>query len=158
MAPQFHAVQYGVDDLTLGFDMEGSPSVRDLDASPGLQARRGKMLGERTSWGRWAHLLGRSVSFWKSDTKRLYANLVSRVTRLAREVQAMNLRSGCGGAKCPMVRQSDFTCSWTWNGSGWPASAIGSPSIRRFGGRRRSSGTARTRAQARRLMSTWPTC
>jgi hypothetical protein len=62
MAPQFHAIQYGVDDLTLGFDMEGSPSVRDLDASPGLQARRGKMLGERTSWGRWAHLLGRSVS------------------------------------------------------------------------------------------------
>ena len=91
MAPQFHAIQYGVDDLTLGFDMEGSPSVRDLDASPGLQARRGKMLGERTSWGRWAHLLGRSVSFWKSDTKRLYANLVSRVTRLAREVQAMEL-------------------------------------------------------------------
>jgi hypothetical protein len=72
MPPHFHAVQYGVDDLTLGFDMEGSPSVRDLDASPGLQGRRGKMLGERTSWGRWAHLLGRSVSFWKSDTKRLY--------------------------------------------------------------------------------------
>jgi hypothetical protein len=30
------------------------------------------MLGERTSWGKWAHLLGRSVSFWKSDTKRFY--------------------------------------------------------------------------------------
>jgi hypothetical protein len=30
------------------------------------------MLGEPASWGRWAHLLGRSASFWKSDTKRLY--------------------------------------------------------------------------------------
>jgi hypothetical protein len=30
------------------------------------------MLGEPTSWGKWGHLLGRSVSFWKSDTKRLY--------------------------------------------------------------------------------------
>src|SRR6266581_6599742 len=69
---RFDAVAYGVDDLTLGFDMEGSPSVRDLDARPGSQTRRGKMLGEPTSWGRWAHLLGRSVSFWKADTKRLY--------------------------------------------------------------------------------------
>jgi hypothetical protein len=43
-----------------------------LNAAPGSQTRRGKMLGEPTSWGRWAHLLGRSVSFWKSDTKRLY--------------------------------------------------------------------------------------
>jgi hypothetical protein len=30
------------------------------------------MLGESASWGKWLHLLGRSVSFWKSDTKRLY--------------------------------------------------------------------------------------
>jgi hypothetical protein len=30
------------------------------------------MLGEPASWGKWCHLLGRSVSFWKSDTKRLY--------------------------------------------------------------------------------------
>jgi hypothetical protein len=71
MAPQFQAVEYGVDDLTLGFDMEGSPSVRDLDSRSGSQTKRGKMLGEPTSWGRWAHLLGRSVCFWKSDTKRL---------------------------------------------------------------------------------------
>jgi hypothetical protein len=71
-AARFDAVAYGVDDLTLGFDMEGSPSVPALNAAPGSQTRRGKMLGEPASWGRWAHLLGRSVSFWKSDTKRLY--------------------------------------------------------------------------------------
>jgi hypothetical protein len=71
-AARFDAVAYGVDDLTLGFDMEGSSSVRALNAASGLQTRRGKMLGEPTSWGRWAHLLGRSVCFWKSDTKRLY--------------------------------------------------------------------------------------
>jgi hypothetical protein len=68
----FQPVAYGVDDLTLGFDMEGSPSVRRLNDLPGSQTRRGKMLGEPASWGKWAHLLGRSVSFWKSDTRRLY--------------------------------------------------------------------------------------
>jgi hypothetical protein len=72
MAPAFSPVAYGVDDLTPGFDMEGSPSVPALNAAPGSQTRRGKMLGEPASWGNWAHLLGRSVSFWKSDTKRLY--------------------------------------------------------------------------------------
>jgi hypothetical protein len=71
-AARFNAVAYGVDDLTLGFDMEGSPSVSALNAAPGSQTRRGKMLGERASWGKWVHLLGRSVSFWKADTKRLY--------------------------------------------------------------------------------------
>jgi hypothetical protein len=72
MTARFVPVAYGVDDLTLGFDMEGSPSVKRLNERPGSQTRRGKMLGEPTSWGKWAHLLGRSVSFWKSDTRRLY--------------------------------------------------------------------------------------
>jgi hypothetical protein len=69
---RFEAVAYGVDDLTLGFDMEGSPSVAALNAAPGSQKQSGKMLGEQASWGKWVHLLGRSISFWKSDTKRLY--------------------------------------------------------------------------------------
>ena len=68
----FDAVAYGVDDLTLGFDMEGSKSVRLLNDAPGVQQRRGKMLGGPLSWGKWGHLLGRSVAHWKSDTKRLY--------------------------------------------------------------------------------------
>jgi hypothetical protein len=71
-APKFAAVQYGVDDITLGFDMEGSTSITRLNELPGTQTRRGKMLGEATSWGAWGHLLGRSVSFWKPDTRRLY--------------------------------------------------------------------------------------
>ena len=69
---RFNAVAYGVDDLTLGFDMAGSPSVPALNAAAGSRTRRGKMLGEPASWGKWVHVLGRSVSFWKSDTKRLY--------------------------------------------------------------------------------------
>jgi hypothetical protein len=68
----FSPVAYGIDDITLGFDMEGSRAVALLNAAPGVQQRRGKMLGEPASWGKWSHLLGRSVAHWKSDTKRLY--------------------------------------------------------------------------------------
>ena len=72
MATTFVPVAYGIDDLTLGFAMQGSGSIRRLSELPGSQTRRGKMLGEAVSWGRWSHLLGRSVAFWKSDTQRLY--------------------------------------------------------------------------------------
>jgi hypothetical protein len=69
----FVPLQYGVDDLTLGFEMNGlRSSVAKLDELPGVQTTRGKMLGHRTSWGQWAHYLGRSVALWKADTKRLY--------------------------------------------------------------------------------------
>jgi hypothetical protein len=68
----FEAVAYGVDDITLGFDMEGSTSIALLNAAPGVEQRRGKMLGAPTSWGQWGHLLGRSAAHWKADTKRLY--------------------------------------------------------------------------------------
>jgi hypothetical protein len=61
-----------VDDLTLGLDMTGSGSVARLNELPGLPTMRGKMLGERTSWGQWAHWFGRSAAFWKQDTSRLY--------------------------------------------------------------------------------------
>src|SRR5688572_28004421 len=52
--------------------MKGSKSVPYLNAAAGVEGRRGKMLGERSSWGAWAHLLGTSTAFWKSDTSRLY--------------------------------------------------------------------------------------
>ena len=68
----FVPVAYGIDDVTLGFEMEGSGSIERLNALPGSQTRRGKMLGEIVSWGKWSHLLGRSVAFWKTDTARLY--------------------------------------------------------------------------------------
>src|SRR5438876_12225950 len=61
----FVAAGYGIDDITLGFDMEGSGSIKRLNTLPGSQTRRGKMLGEVVSWGKWAHLLGCSVAFWK---------------------------------------------------------------------------------------------
>jgi hypothetical protein len=102
--PQFEAVAYGVDDLTLGFDMTSSPSLRRLNELPGSQTRRGKMLGEPTSWGKWAHLLGRSVSFWKSDTKRLYVQ-----AKLAQESDL-----------CPQANsQPRFGRSW----NAWQSSA-----------------------------------
>lgn len=69
---RFSPLRYGVDDLTLGFDMRGSGSVARLNEIPGLPTMRGKMLGEKTSWGQWAHWFGRSAAFWKQDTSRLY--------------------------------------------------------------------------------------
>ena len=71
-APAFAVVGYGVDDLTLGFDMTGSRAIGRLNSMTGTETRRGKMLGHPASWGKWSHLLGRSASFWKSDTSRLY--------------------------------------------------------------------------------------
>src|SRR5687768_3723478 len=52
--------------------MQGSKSVPYLNAAAGVEGRRGKMLGERASWGAWGHLLGRSAAFWKPETNRLY--------------------------------------------------------------------------------------
>ena len=72
MTERFEPVAYGVDDMTLGFDMTGSPSIGHLNELPGIASRRGKMLGEQTSWDQWSHLLGRSSAFWKADTARLY--------------------------------------------------------------------------------------
>ena len=69
---RFEVAGYGIDDVTFGFDMTGSRSLPKLRDAPGLQTRRGKMLGDRASWGAFVHTLGRSVSFWKEDTLRLY--------------------------------------------------------------------------------------
>jgi hypothetical protein len=69
----FVVVRFGVDDLTLGFDMNGLRSSVDCaEELPGVQTARGKMLGQRTKQGQWAHMFGRSVVFWKPETKRLY--------------------------------------------------------------------------------------
>lgn len=77
---RFEVTAVGVDDVTLGFEMQGSKSVPYLNRAAGSESLRGKMLGERSSWGAWAHLLGRSRAFWKSDTSRLYvqANLAEQ--------------------------------------------------------------------------------
>lgn len=69
---RFQVDGYGIDDVTFGFDMTGSRSLPKLREAPGLQTRRGKMLGDKASWGAFVHTLGRSVSFWKEDTLRLY--------------------------------------------------------------------------------------
>jgi hypothetical protein len=69
---QFEIVGYGIDDVTFGFDMTGSRSLARLNEMPGVATRRGKMLGDRASWGQFVHTLGRSVAFWKEDTTRLY--------------------------------------------------------------------------------------
>jgi hypothetical protein len=71
-APRFEIVGCGVDDLTLGFDMTGSGCIWHLNEMPGLPSRRGKILGDKGMWGGFVHLLGRSVSFWRQETSRLY--------------------------------------------------------------------------------------
>jgi hypothetical protein len=69
---RFEAIGYGINDVTFGFDMTGSRSLGKLNGLPGRETGRGKMLGEQGLFGKWSHLLGRSVAFWKSDTSRLY--------------------------------------------------------------------------------------
>ncbi len=71
-ASRYDVVAFGVDDMTLGFDMTGSRSIGRLNEMDGVMSRRGKMLGQRASWGKWVHALGRSASFWKADRNRLY--------------------------------------------------------------------------------------
>jgi hypothetical protein len=100
----FEVVAYGVDDITLGFDMDGSTSVPLLNAASGRDTWRGKMLGEPASWGAWSHLLSRSVSFWKSDTKRLYVQAklaeegaVCTPTEIRTKVQALVTRMAAIG-------------------------------------------------------------
>jgi hypothetical protein len=72
IAERFVVVGCGVDDVTLGFDLSGSRALEQVNALRGIATLRGKMLGRETSFGKWNHLFGRSVAFWKSDTKRLY--------------------------------------------------------------------------------------
>jgi hypothetical protein len=62
------------------------------------------MLGDRASWGKWAHLLGRSAAFWKADTGRLYvqAKFVSegqlcRPASFGAEVEALRQRMAVVG-------------------------------------------------------------
>ncbi len=68
----FEVIRAGWDDVSIGFDLTGSGSIRRLNEMPGKDTRRGKMLGEQGSWGSWHHLLGRSVAFWKAENHRLY--------------------------------------------------------------------------------------
>jgi hypothetical protein len=72
MEARFVVVACGVDDVTLGFDLSGSRALEHVNALRGISTLRGKLLGRQDSFGKWNHLFGRSVAFWKSDTKRLY--------------------------------------------------------------------------------------
>ncbi len=66
------AVRWGIDDISLGFDLTGSPCVARLNEREYRQTAYGRMLGSRGSFGEWAPLLGRSAAFWKPDNCRLY--------------------------------------------------------------------------------------
>jgi hypothetical protein len=101
MERAFEIVACGVDDLTIGFDMSGSPSVARLNEMPGLMSRRGKILGERASWGAFVHLLGRSVSFWRQETSRLYVQ-----AKLADEGQLCPFVDLGGAVRALMERMS----------------------------------------------------
>jgi len=64
---------YGYDDVTLGFDLDGSPvsvgRVREMGGRPLGNATR---LGFEASWGKFENLLGRSFAKFMHDTNRLY--------------------------------------------------------------------------------------
>jgi len=104
----FSVVGYGVDDITLGFDLSGLRSTAALlEEMPGAEKVSGKMLGHRTQWGSWAHPLGRSVAIWKSDTQRLYVqaklagagdlcrpeDAASAIDRLVSELESIGVAS-----------------------------------------------------------------
>lgn len=64
---------YGYDDVTLGFDLEGSAlSLRRVRELPGREFGTTKRLGYDGAWGKFESLLGRSYVQFKSDSNRLY--------------------------------------------------------------------------------------
>lgn len=71
---RIRVVRKGYDDVSVGFDLTGSRSIARLNELPGLETRRGKMLGEKGSWGEWVHHFG-WPAWWKADNLRLYVQL-----------------------------------------------------------------------------------
>jgi hypothetical protein len=65
-------VRYGIDDISLGFDLSGSPSITRLNERPFVSTMRGRLLGEKMQKGPFMHLLGRSAAIWKPENHRLY--------------------------------------------------------------------------------------
>src|SRR5581483_9692906 len=64
---------YGYDDVSLGFDLEGSRlSLQRVREMNGRDFGTSKRLGSEASWGKFENLLGRSYATFKNDTKRLY--------------------------------------------------------------------------------------
>jgi hypothetical protein len=70
---RYSVVGFGYDDVSLGFDLDGSAlslkRVREMD---GREFGTSKRLGWEGSWGKFENLLGRSYATFKSDTNRLY--------------------------------------------------------------------------------------
>jgi hypothetical protein len=72
-APKLDVFQIGIDDVTLGFDLSGTPARRRLEDAEGYATKGGGwVLGQRDSWGKWEHLLGRSYAVWYRASERLY--------------------------------------------------------------------------------------
>ena len=70
---QYVVAGYGYDDVSLGFDLDGSGlSLRRVREMDGRQFGTSKRLGSEASWGKFENLLGRSYATFKSDTNRLY--------------------------------------------------------------------------------------
>jgi hypothetical protein len=64
---------YGYDDLSLGFDLNGSGLTLHREREmPGREFGISKRLGSEGSFGKFENLLGRSYATFKSDTNRLY--------------------------------------------------------------------------------------
>jgi hypothetical protein len=64
---------YGYDDVSLGFDLEGSAvSLRKVAETDGRVFGVTKRLGREGAFGKFENLLDRCFMLFKSDTKRLY--------------------------------------------------------------------------------------
>jgi hypothetical protein len=69
----YTVARFGYDDVTLGFDLDGSPvSVKRIREMGGRVVGNAKRLGFEASWGKFENLLGRSFSKFMLDTNRLY--------------------------------------------------------------------------------------
>ena len=86
----FEVVGFGVDDVTLGFDMTGSKSIGRLNSMPGIETRWGKRLGERGSWGAGPMP---SVVQWRTGNQKA-AGCMSRRNCLRRRRCALLATSG----------------------------------------------------------------
>lgn len=68
-------LRWGVDDLTLGWDYSGSPTLHKLLSLPKTMTPRGWRFGEVGAFGRWEDYFAPHYASMRDETKRLYVQL-----------------------------------------------------------------------------------
>lgn len=70
--PIYRVKRFGYDDLSIGFDLNGSGSAERLRKFDSRATSFGLRLGTEASYGKFENMLGRSASIWNPKTNRLY--------------------------------------------------------------------------------------